>query len=208
MKKFLFLLCLALLITTAGCNNSDPAVSNSESDSETSSDIAPEENGEIPEYIDADALANRSYELRYLFAQKKFESPEEISVNVLVQFAFCHMYYENLADMPTSGNKIRRATADEIKTQIQKYFGALDVDITTADLYNKGKERFEMWEPNYGSDIYYDVKVTSEGDNLYKAVTTFYTDSLKSEATFRTALTVEDAGGQIMIRKLSSSNQG
>lgn len=167
---------------------------------------ASSESDKIPDSIDSDALANRSYELRYLLAVKSFDSPADISVNALVQFAFCHMFYENLVDMPTSGNKLREASADDIKLEIMKYFGSVDVDITASNLYNSGKEKFEMWEPHYGTEIFYDVNVVVDSVNCYKVVTTFYTDSSKSEQKGRTVLTVKDVGGQVTIQSLLSTN--
>lgn len=196
---------ILLVFILSGCNNINPAINKSsapeESETVTSSDTA-----SVPEYLDADALAQRSYELRYLLAQKGFESPDEISVSALVQFAFCHIFYENLTDMPTSGNRIREASTDEIRQQILKYFGPVSSDITKADLYNSGRGRFEMWEPLYGREIYYDVSVSGEGDGMYKVATVFYTDSSKTEAAGRTFLTVEDVSGHIIIKKMTSAS--
>ena len=107
--------------------------------------------------------------------------------------------------MPTSGNKLREASADDIKLELLKQFGSVDVDITAADLYNSGKKKFEMWEPHYGTEIFYDVSVVADSDNCYKAVTDFYTDSSKSERKGKTVLTVKDIGGKVFIQKLSSA---
>lgn len=188
----------------AGCSNTNPDELYETIPASTSIS-ASSASASIPDCIDADALANRSYELRYLLAVKNFDSPADISVNALVQFAFCHMYYDNLVDMPTSGNKLREASADDIKLEIMKYFGSVDVDITAATLYNSGKKSFEMWEPHYGTEIFYDVNVIADSDNCYKVVTTFYTDSSKSEQKGRTVLTVKDIGGQVTIQKLAST---
>ena len=116
MKKLLCLLAALAVMPLAGCNNVDPAVKPSATTgAATTTTTASADAEAIPAYIDADALAHRSYELRYLLAQTKFESPDDMSVNALVQFAFCHMFYENLTDMPRSGNQLRQASKDEIE---------------------------------------------------------------------------------------------
>lgn len=208
MKKLLCLLAALAVVPLAGCNNVDPAVQPSATTgAATTTTTASADAEAIPAYIDADALAHRSYELRYLLAQTKFESPDDMSVNALVQFAFCHMFYENLTDMPRSGNQLRQASKDEIEQQILKYFGAVSVDVTKADLYNHGRKCFEMWEPLYGRDIFYKATVTrGDEENQYVVNTVFYSDASQSEVTGRTTLTVEDVSGQPQMRSLTSSN--
>lgn len=204
MKKLALLLAVLLAFSLAGCNNANPGIKNNSSES-ISGEQGSESNKPIPEYINADALAHRSYELRYLLGQEKFTSPDDISPSALVQFAFCHIYYENLTDMPSSGNKLRTASADDIKLQILKYFGSVSVDITKADLYNSGKKQFEMWEPHYGTEIYYDTEIKRAGTDTYKVTAVFYSDEAKTEKTGKTVLTVEDSSGRAIIKKMTSS---
>ena len=204
MKKLALLLAALLAFSLAGCNNANPGIKNNSSEL-TSGEQGSESNKPIPEYINADALAHRSYELRYLLGQEKFTSPDDISPSALVQFAFCHIYYENLTDMPSSGNRLRTASADDIKLQILKYFGSVSVDITKADLYNSGKKQFEMWEPHYGTEIYYDTEIKRAGTDTYKVTAVFYSDSAKTEKTGKTVLTVEDSSGRAIIKKMTSS---
>ena len=204
MKKLALLLAVLLAFSLAGCNNANPGIKNNSSES-ISGEQGSESNKSIPEYINADALARRSYELRYLLGQEKFTSPDDISPSALVQFAFCHIYYENLTDMPSSGNKLRTASADDIKLQILKYFGSVSVDITKADLYNSGKKQFEMWEPHYGTEIYYDTEIKRAGTDTYKVTAVFYSDEAKTEKTGKTVLTVEDSSGRAIIKKMTSS---
>ena len=204
MKKLALLLAVLLAFSLAGCNNANPGIKNNSSES-ISGEQGSESNKPIPEYINADALAHRSYELRYLLGQEKFSSPDDISPSALVQFAFCHIYYENLTDMPNSGNRLRTASADDIKLQILKYFGSVSVDITKADLYNSGKKQFEMWEPHYGTEIYYDTEIKRAGTDTYKVTAVFYSDSAKTEKTGKTVLTVEDSSGRAIIKKMTSS---
>lgn len=204
MKKLALLMAVLLVFSLAGCNNANPGIKNNSSEI-TSGEQGSESNKPIPEYINADALAHRSYELRYLLGQEKFTSPDDISPSALVQFAFCHIYYENLTDMPSSGNRLRTASADDIKLQILKYFGSVSVDITKADLYNSGKKQFEMWEPHYGTEIYYDTEIKRAGTDTYKVTAVFYSDSAKTEKTGKTVLTVEDSSGRAIIKKMTSS---
>lgn len=204
MKKLALLLAVLLAFSLAGCNNANPGIKNNSSES-ISGEQGSESNKPIPEYINADALAHRSYELRYLLGQEKFTSPDDISPSALVQFAFCHIYYENLTDMPNSGNRLRTASADDIKLQILKYFGSVSSDITKADLYNSAKKQFEMWEPHYGTEIYYDTEIKRAGTDTYKVTAVFYSDSAKTEKTGKTVLTVEDSSGRAIIKKMTSS---
>lgn len=205
MKKWLcFFLAVIIVSVFAGCDNINPVLKR-DPDSEVVYNESDSDAAEIPEYIDADALANRSYELRYLLAQKTFNSPSDISVSALVQYSFCHLFYENLIDMPKTGIQLRTATPEQIKQIITDTFGEFDVDITKADLYNSGKKCFEMWEPLYGSEIFYDVRLVRDGDNTYKVRTTFYTDDTKSEVKGKTVLTVQDSDGKIIIQKMTSS---
>lgn len=204
MKKLALLLAVLIVFSLAGCNNANPGIKNNSSEI-TSEEQGSESNKPVPEYINADALAHRSYELRYLLGQEKFTSPDDISPSALVQFAFCHIYYENLIDMPNSGNRLRTASADDIKLQILKYFGSVSVDITKADLYNSGKKQFEMWEPHYGTEIYYDTEIKRAGTDTYKVTAVFYSDEAKTEKTGKTVLTVEDSSGRAIIKKMTSS---
>ena len=159
---------------------------------------------DAPEYINKDDLVNRSYELHFLLGVDKFSSPNELAPNVIAQFAFCHIYYENLCSMPTEGMKLRETTGKEIEAQISKYFGNISTDITKSDLYNKANQKFKMWEPTYGTAIFYDAKLTQNNEGLYVCTTTFYTDSTKKNIQGKTVLTVEDNGSRAIIKKLSS----
>lgn len=159
---------------------------------------------DAPKYINKDDLVNRSYELHFLLGVDKFSSPNELAPNVIAQFAFCHIYYENLCSMPTTGMKLRETTSDKIQAQISKYFGNVSTDITKSDLYNKASQSFKMWQPTYGTAIFYDAVLTKNTKGLYECSTTFYTDSTKKNIYGKTVLTVEDNGSRAIIKKLSS----
>lgn len=200
-RHIAFILAVLMCVSVfASCNDPSKKMPDDDGNSQDSLEKSDED---IPDYIDADAFAKRSYELYFLLSQKSFDSPEQMSVSALVQFAFCHLFYTDLIDMPTAGIKIRYASLDEIKTELIKHFGQLDIDLTQADLYNAANERFEMWEPHYGREIYYNTVVKAVGNDDYTITTVFYTDKGKAEALGRTVLTVHDNGGMVYITKLA-----
>lgn len=200
------LIITVLLFSGAGCNNADP--NRKQGDSKEKDDYQVDLSAAgVPEYLDVDAMAQRSYELAFMLAQTNFDSPEKMSVNAMVQFAFCHLFYENLCEMPSSGVKYREADADEIRSVIIKYFGDVNVDIEKSDLYNRGHQKFEMWEPHYGADLYYKAEARRSEDGFIEVTAVFYGDEEKSQVSGRTVLTVQDENGSIFIKKLSSSLQ-
>jgi hypothetical protein len=225
MKRFIILF-LVFIFALCGCNNQNPNIninpdngysgylnSSTDTSTETSTVTSAETTNSsasntellnIPEYINKDELANRSYELHFLLGVDKFSSPNELPPNVIVQFAFCHIYYTNLCSMPTTGMKLRETTGNEIEAQISKYFGNISTDITKSDLYNKASQKFKMWEPTYGTKIFYDSTLTKNNEGLYVCTTTFYTNSTKKNIQGKTVLTVEDNGSRAIIKKLSS----
>lgn len=225
MKRFIILF-LVFIFVLCGCNNQNPNIninpdngysgylnSSTDTSTETSTVTSAETTNSsasntellnIPEYINKDELANRSYELHFLLGVDKFSSPNELPPNVIVQFAFCHIYYTNLCSMPTTGMKLRETTGNEIEAQISKYFGNISTDITKSDLYNKASQKFKMWEPTYGTTIFYDSTLTKNNEGLYVCTTTFYTNSTKKNIQGKTVLTVEDNGSRAIIKKLSS----
>lgn len=93
----LVFLCVSVLASCSDPNKKLPEADHQQENPEAKS------NGEIPVYIDADTLAKRSYELSFLLSQKSFDSPEQMSVSALVQFAFCHLFYADITDIPTEG---------------------------------------------------------------------------------------------------------
>ena len=229
MKRCIILL-LFIVFTLCSCANPNPNIhtgndysgyngsANTDSGSSTSDENTNTENNagintpsastadvpDAPEYINKDDLVNRSYELHFLLGVDKFSSPNELAPNVIAQFAFCHIYYTNLISMPTTGMKLRETTGDKIQAQISKYFGNVSTDIAKSDLYNKASQSFKMWQPTYGTAIFYDAVLTRNNEGQYVCSTTFYTDSTKKNIYGKTVLTVEDNGSRAIIKKLSS----
>lgn len=146
----------------------------------------------------------RSYELAYLIAQPNFTSPGNIPIDPLVQFAFVHIYYKNLNEMSNKSLLYRDAKESQIKEQLKKYFGQDDFDIKKSALYNKGKNIFEMWIPEYGCNIYYKVDAVNVDKNKAEIITTFYNE-LKRQTLFgRTTINVEVRDGKPVITSLSA----
>lgn len=203
MKKGFLLKLICLFITLlfvfsmSGCGNIDPNLQNSGegfSDTDQSDSL---------KQIDADFFALRGYELCVLLAQRSFETPEQISVNALVQFCMCHLFYDDLTKMPRNDFKLRTATVQDINRKINEYFEDLNVDITKSDLYNPSKKQFEMWEPNYGRDIYYTASAAQKAGGLFEVKADFYSDAGKTAPAGTVSVTLFKKGGKFYIKGAS-----
>lgn len=204
-KTIAFLLSLVFVLGAfTACSNVDPNVKQkSEKDDNYVVDTSETDSADTST-IDEEYYANRAYELKYLLAIESFNSPSEISVSKLVQYAFCRLYYNNLVDMPREGVKMREATAEQINSQIQKDFGKVNVDITKADLYNSGKKKFEMWEPLYGRDLYLTTSSSVQSDGTYVIEASFFSDEKKATSLGSATITVTtQKDGKQYISKLS-----
>ena len=150
---------------------------------------------QAPEGLDVELMTKQAYELKYLFAVERFkDAKKDISVNKLVQYAFCHIYYKSLTDADnTEAMTLRTASAGEIETQLQALFNIKGVDIKTADLYNKGIDRFEMWEPKYRATIYAAAEFTQGENETYTLNITFYGDADQKETKGTAVLNIKKA---------------
>ena len=211
MKKFL---CAVLAVVAAvtiftSCQNQDPNVRQTETG--RTSDTAIEKSGETTKEnesyraigdgeehietvkdvkIDADEYALRGYELAFMFAQKDFDKIDEIPVDVLVQFAFCHIYFDNLYEMPHKAVVYRDTDMKEMKEAVEKYFGKNDVDLSKSILYTPGRKKFEMWQPEYGTNIYYTINSTTVKGSRLIIDATFFNEESKETAKGSIELTV------------------
>lgn len=190
------LLVFTLLFSLCACKNIDP---NKKSNTDSESDTNLAESGSISE-IDVDFFALRGYELCILLAQSSFESPDQIPINALVQFAMCHLFYDDLTKMPTTGMQIRTATVPEIEEKIKEYFGEANIDVTKSDLYNKGKQIFEMWEPHYGGDVYYTASANTKIGGLFEVKVNYYKDSAKTDSIGNVIVTLIKKNGKFYIK--------
>jgi hypothetical protein len=136
-----------------------------------------------PKEFDAEFYAKRLYELKYLFGVDGFKSISDISTSAVVQFTFCHLYYESLVDMPDEKDMIfRQVLPESISAKIEELFGKNKIDISKSDLYNPDKKVFEMWQPRYSSNVYADIKCSKSGVNTYEITATFFLEKTKNKA--------------------------
>ena len=206
MKRTVILISTLLVLTIliSSCNNIDPVITHTDDTTdtytvETNGDTDDKgNNDEKIEYkaygggedklltvdgavVDTGEFAIRAYELYYMLGQDSFNNINGIDISALTQFAFCHLFYDELYKMPHGSMIYRQAAQEDIDRCIEQYFGKNDIDSTKSVLYNRGKRAFEMWQPEYGTDIYYNVN-NAEIDGLYVIIdVSFYSDPAKSE---------------------------
>ena len=140
----------------------------------------------------------RAYELAYMMAQPKF------TIDALVQFAFCHVYFKNLNEMNNKAMQYRDATEDQIKDQLMTYFGSDDFKVKDSVLYNSGKDIFEMWIPEYGCNIYYTIDAVNVSVDKAEIITTFYNELKRETMLGRTTINVKVKDGKPVIDSLSA----
>ena len=146
----------------------------------------------------------RAYELAYMMAQPKFTSADSITIDALVQFAFCHIYFKNLNEMNNKAMQYRDATEDQIKDQLMTYFGSDDFNVKDSVLYNSGKDVFEMWIPEYGCNIYYTIDAVNVSGDTAEIITTFYNELKRETMLGRTTINVKIKDGKPVIDSLSA----
>ena len=157
--------------------------------------------------VDVGAYARRSYELFYLLGQTSFNSPSEINLDSAVQFAFCHLFYNELWMMPRSGYQLKTASEEQITKKLSEYFGGTTFDVTKSTYYRSDLGAFEIVLPiQYGSNIFYTVDAAeSDSEGKYFMIyTSFYKDSNKKNLRGRTVLSLSVADGAVTIASLSS----
>lgn len=149
-----------------------------------------------PSDLNVQLYTKLAYELHYLFGFSSFTSASELEVSPLVQFAFCHIYYDSLLDMNSSdAHTYRSCSAAAINSQIKKLFNVTGVNITGSDLYDASAGIFEMWQPSYTGSCYADSTLKN-GDGSYTLTSVFYLDAAKTTkgATVTLSLVKGDSG--------------
>lgn len=146
----------------------------------------------------------RAYELAYMMAQKKFNSPDNIPIDALVQFAMTHVHFENLNEMNNKALQYRDAKEEQIKEQLKTFFGADNFKVTESVLYNKDKKIFEMWIPKYGCNVYYTIDAVNVSGDTAEIVTTFYNELKRETMLGRTTVNVKVKDGKPVIASLSA----
>lgn len=140
--------------------------------------------------VDPTVYALRSYELVNMMAQT-FEKPTDMPVDAAVQYAFVHVYFPDFYSIAGKSMQYRTASEKEIKAELKKQFGTDDFPVKDSMLYNAGKKEFEMWIPEYGTNIYYNIDAVNVNDNEAQIITTFYNEIKQSTLAGRTTITVK-----------------
>lgn len=226
MKKNIVLIALLIMLFIfSSCDNIDPVVTHDERSTDTyevdTNNVTYNEdkqngNTEYKAYgggedklltvdgtvVDTGEFAIRAYELYYMLGQGNFKSVNDIDVGALTQFAFCHLFYDELYKMPHGSMIYRQASQEEIDRCIEQFFGKNDIDSTASVLYNRGKRAFEMWQPEYGTDVFYTVN-SAEIDGLFVIINvTFYTDINKTEQQNNIELKLSVENGSAVINSM------
>ncbi|MBQ9680557.1 MAG: hypothetical protein IJV48_07745 [Ruminococcus sp.] len=149
-------------------------------------------------------FAVRSYELAYMLAQGNFEKPEEIALDAAVQYAFAHIYFEDLYTIENKAVRYRSATEEQIREKLRELFGTDDFDVTASVLYQPSKQSFEMWMPAYGTNIYYNIDAVNIDGSKAEIITTYYNEFKRSTLFGRTTMTVAVKDGKPVIQSLKT----
>lgn len=221
--KSLAIICAALFLSASFCAcNTDPNVKTEEETSGTyqvveSGNEQEEEREGFHAYgsgktdpvqvngteVKVEDFALRSYELAEMMGQT-FSKPSEIPIDAAAQFAFVHLFYPDFHSINNKAIQYRTANAEEIKTELKKQFGTDDFAITDSLLYNAGKKQFEMWTPEYGTNIYYTVDAVNVDGDTAEIITTFYNELKRSTMLGRTTITVKVKDGKPVIASLKA----
>lgn len=162
-------------------------------------------NGFDDESFDAVFYTKRLYELKYQFGIDQFDSVSDLSVSAVVQFAFCHIYYDSLTDMPDEKNMLfRQVLPDSISEKITELFGKNNVDVSKSDLYNKDNSLVEMWQPKLGTAVYANASCEKTGGGQYTLTATFFKEEGKSQKDSVVTGVFEKQGGGYIIKSMKS----
>ena len=224
-----FIIALIIMASLAvSCSNIDPNVDQGKKDESTvgtdsvSEDTAAtEENDyevaavgggrdEVKEIngvsVDVGAFARRSYELCFLLGQTSFNSIDEMSLDAAVQFAFCHLYYEELWQMPVSVEVYRTASVEKVSEKLEEYFGENKIDPAKSVLYTPSLKKLEMYQPKYGVGVFYNVDSFEKtgDDGTYEIITTFFSGRNKSNVIGRTTMNIKVIEDRAIIVGMTS----
>lgn len=180
-----------------------PPVSSVQSDGEKTGEI--QVTGDDAEgKLDIALFAKKAYELKYLFAVSAFDTPSQIPVSALVQYAFCHLYYESLLDMPAGGKPVyREADEQAIRAQLEEQFGRVDVEVKNSDLYNPENGVFEMWQPNNQGQVSCNAHSVKTADGLYEITVEFFDSQVKNLPKGTAKLTLSQTDSGFIIVKMA-----
>lgn len=153
--------------------------------------------------VDVEAFALRSYELAFMLAQPKFKSVKDVSVDALAQYSFIHIYFKNFYEITNKVTEFRQAKPEQVNKSFKEQFGKANVDLKKSILYNKGKDMFEMWLPEYGTNIFYRVDAAEVKGSKAEITTTFFNEFKKNTKLGRTVITVKIEDGKPVIEAMA-----
>ena len=154
--------------------------------------------------VDVNAFALRSHELAYMIGETKFDSPDELSVDAATQFGFTHIFYEDFYKIDNRAVAFRTVKSEQIKEQLEKYFGKNSIDPEKSILYNPKTKKLEMWLPEYGTNMYYNIDAVQEEGDALEITTTFYREKAKSTLLCKTVISVGIEDGKPVILRLKT----
>lgn len=149
-------------------------------------------------------FAVRSYELGFNMAQKKFDKPKDIPLEVAVQYAFIHVFFDDFYTINNKTVQYRSADEAQIKGVLKAQFGTDDFDVTSSMLYNREKKIFEMWIPSYGTNIYYNIDAVNVGSDQAEIITTFYNELERQTLFGKATVTVRIQDNKPVIDSLKA----
>lgn len=148
-------------------------------------------------------FALRSYELAIMMAQN-FKKPTDLPIDAAVQYALVHVYCPDFYSITNKDMQYRTASDKEIKTELIKQFGTDNFPIEKSMLYNSSKKIYELWIPNYGTNIYFNIDAVNVNGTTAEIITTFYNEMKHSTLAGRTTITVKNQDGKPVIAALKS----
>lgn len=154
--------------------------------------------------VDVNAFALRSHELAYMIGETKFDSPDELSVDAATQFGFTHIFYEDFYKIDNRAVAFRTVKSEQIEEQLEKYFGKNSIDPEKSILYNPKTKKLEMWLPEYGTNMYYNIDAVQEEGDALEITTTFYREKAKSTLLCKTVISVGIEDGKPVILRLKT----
>lgn len=161
--------------------------------------------GEADDDFNAVLYTKRLYELKNQFAVGGFSSASELSPSVVVQYAFCHLYYQSLPDMPDdAGMVLRQVPPESIQKEVDSLFGETGVDIKKSDLYDADKNLFEMWQPRLRASVFADTVCKAGEDGRYELTVSFYDSSAKTTLTSAVVGVFEKQDGRYILKSMET----
>ena len=221
-RAFALLLICVLTLTFCSCMGVDPNVKTKETQAEEY-EVETEANGAdgmLEGYhaygdgmtspitvkgvkVDVEAFALRSYELAFMLGQPKFKSVKKVPVDALAQYSFIHVFFKNFYEITNKMTDFRQAKPEQVFKEFKKHFGKANIDLKKSQLYNKGKNMFEMWLPEYGTNIFYRVDAAEVQGSKAVITTTFYNEFKKNTKLGRTQITVKIENGKPVIESMA-----